>query len=95
LPVPHAIVNWPRSEAVRTLRRIDDARNAFSIHTRSDRLLEAFRDLGVDFPATDWRYRLDKRFLGEAEGEGFEPSIRLTTDNGFRDRLECGDLQGV
>src|SRR5712671_3940668 len=23
---------------------------------------------------------------GEAEGEGFEPSIRLTTDNGFRDR---------
>ena len=22
----------------------------------------------------------------EAEGEGFEPSIRLTTDNGFRDR---------
>ena len=21
-----------------------------------------------------------------AEGEGFEPSIRLTTDNGFRDR---------
>jgi hypothetical protein len=24
--------------------------------------------------------------LEEAEGEGFEPSIRLTTDNGFRDR---------
>jgi hypothetical protein len=24
--------------------------------------------------------------LGQAEGEGFEPSIRLTTDNGFRDR---------
>ncbi len=23
---------------------------------------------------------------GKAEGEGFEPSIRLTTDNGFRDR---------
>jgi hypothetical protein len=23
---------------------------------------------------------------GRAEGEGFEPSIRLTTDNGFRDR---------
>ena len=22
----------------------------------------------------------------QAEGEGFEPSIRLTTDNGFRDR---------
>ncbi len=25
-------------------------------------------------------------FAQEAEGEGFEPSIRLTTDNGFRDR---------
>jgi hypothetical protein len=25
-------------------------------------------------------------WLGSAEGEGFEPSIRLTTDNGFRDR---------
>ena len=25
-------------------------------------------------------------FQGKAEGEGFEPSIRLTTDNGFRDR---------
>ena len=25
-------------------------------------------------------------WLYEAEGEGFEPSIRLTTDNGFRDR---------
>ncbi len=25
-------------------------------------------------------------WLEEAEGEGFEPSIRLTTDNGFRDR---------
>ena len=24
--------------------------------------------------------------LAKAEGEGFEPSIRLTTDNGFRDR---------
>jgi hypothetical protein len=24
--------------------------------------------------------------LDQAEGEGFEPSIRLTTDNGFRDR---------
>jgi hypothetical protein len=23
---------------------------------------------------------------GKAEGEGFEPSIRRTTDNGFRDR---------
>ena len=25
-------------------------------------------------------------WLEETEGEGFEPSIRLTTDNGFRDR---------
>jgi hypothetical protein len=30
----------------------------------------------------------------EAEGEGFEPSIRLTTDNGLRDRYELVDLQG-
>ena len=27
-----------------------------------------------------------RKRLGRAEGEGFEPSIRLTTDNGFRDR---------
>jgi hypothetical protein len=35
---------------------------------------------------------------GKAEGEGFEPfepSIRLTTDNGFRDRYEYCDLQGL
>jgi hypothetical protein len=32
------------------------------------------------------RKPLVKRLPGEAEGEGFEPSIRLTTDNGFRDR---------
>jgi hypothetical protein len=50
------MINWPRSEAVRTLRRLGDARNAFPIHTRSDRLLEAFCDLGVDFAATDWRF---------------------------------------
>ena len=30
----------------------------------------------------------------EAEGEGFEPSIRLTTDNGFRD-LCCSRLEGL
>ena len=31
--------------------------------------------------------RLESGFrVSEAEGEGFEPSIRLTTDNGFRDR---------
>jgi hypothetical protein len=29
---------------------------------------------------------MKNRFLGEAEGEGFEPSIRLTTDSDFRDR---------
>jgi hypothetical protein len=29
---------------------------------------------------------LNKRFLAGAEGEGFEPSRGLTTDNGFRDR---------
>jgi hypothetical protein len=32
--------------------------------------------------------------LDQAEGEGFEPSIRLTTDNGFRDRFEYAGLQG-
>jgi hypothetical protein len=36
-----------------------------------------------------------KRFLDEAEGEGFEPSIRLTTDNGFRDRTKPPLLQEV
>ncbi len=34
-------------------------------------------------------------WLEEAEGEGFEPSIRLTTDNGFRDRTQTADLQVV
>ena len=66
--VPHATVNGPRSEVVRT-RRTDDARNAFSIRTRSDHMLEAFRDLGVDFPATDWRFawlRVD-RLLVESQ----------------------------
>ena len=29
---------------------------------------------------------LNKRFLGEAEGAGFEPSTGLTTRNGIRDR---------
>src|SRR5581483_5090040 len=33
---------------------------------------------GIPQPQRDSAY--------EAEGEGFEPSIRLTTDNGFRDR---------
>jgi hypothetical protein len=40
--------------AVETLRRIPDARNQFPMHTRSEKLLAAFRDLGVDFPASDW-----------------------------------------
>jgi hypothetical protein len=30
-----------------------------------------------------------------AEGEGFEPSIRLTTDNGSRDRTKSTDLQAL
>jgi hypothetical protein len=42
-------------EAVRTLRRIPDARNAFPIHSRSEGLIRALKDLGVDFPASDWR----------------------------------------
>jgi len=42
--------------------------------------------------------RVPKRYrnpepLGRAEGEGFEPSRRLTTSSGFRDRYEQGDLQ--
>jgi hypothetical protein len=41
--------------AVRTLRRIADARNAFPIHTRSDKLVAALRDLGITFPPPDWR----------------------------------------
>jgi hypothetical protein len=43
------------AQAVRTLRRIPDARNAFPVHTRSEGLIGALKDLGVDFPATDWR----------------------------------------
>jgi hypothetical protein len=35
------------------------------------------------------------RILGEAEGEGFEPSSDLTARNGFRDRATTADLQGV
>ncbi len=38
---------------------------------------------------------MNKRFLIEAEGEGFEPSRGLTTPNGFRDRLKSANLQGV
>jgi hypothetical protein len=34
---------------------------------------------------------LDKE---KAEGERLEPSIRLTRNNGFRDRSETCDLQG-
>lgn len=40
--------------AVQTLRRIADARNAFPVHTRSEKLLSTLRSLGVSFPATDW-----------------------------------------
>jgi len=52
------------------------------------------RSRRLDDLALAWHERckpLDER---EAEGEGFEPSIRLTTDNGFRDRLETAHLQG-
>jgi hypothetical protein len=41
--------------AVQTLRRIADARNAFPIHTRSDKLVAALRHLGITFPPPDWR----------------------------------------
>jgi hypothetical protein len=41
--------------AVERLRRIPDARIGFPTHTRSEKLLVAFRELGVDFPASDWR----------------------------------------
>ena len=41
--------------AVRTLRLIPAARNAFPIHSGGDRLRQALRGLGVDFPASDWR----------------------------------------
>lgn len=41
--------------AVRRLREIPAARNQFPIHTRNERLRDALRALGVDFPASDWR----------------------------------------
>jgi hypothetical protein len=41
--------------AVRTLRAISRARNAFPIHTRTQHLVDALRDLGIAFPPTDWR----------------------------------------
>jgi hypothetical protein len=40
------------------------------------------------------RNRITTRFLDEAEGEGFEPSIHQKTDNGFRDPYESLNLQG-
>jgi len=33
--------------------------------------------------------------LSVSGGERFEPSIRLSTDDGFRGRFEPGDLQGL
>jgi hypothetical protein len=36
-------------EAVRTLRKIPEARNAFPIHSRSEGLIRAMRELGVEF----------------------------------------------
>jgi hypothetical protein len=41
--------------AVKTLRAIAAARNAFPIHTGSDKLVAALRDLGIAFPPADWR----------------------------------------
>jgi hypothetical protein len=42
-------------DAVRMLRHIASARNAFPIHTRNDRLRASLSALGVDFPPGDWR----------------------------------------
>jgi hypothetical protein len=42
--------------AVRTLRAIAAARNAFPIHTGSEKLVAALRDLGLSFPPADWRF---------------------------------------
>jgi hypothetical protein len=41
--------------AVDRLRRIPDARVQFPTHSRSEKLLVAFRELGVSYPASDWR----------------------------------------
>jgi hypothetical protein len=41
--------------AVKIMRLIPQARNAFPIHSGGDRLIQALRDLGADFPARDWR----------------------------------------
>ena len=54
----------------------------------------------ISDPRVGWRSRSKSRrharlSAQRAEGEGFEPSIRLTTDNGFRDRTRHHDLQGV
>ena len=48
--------------------------------------LDALADgsLHVRYPGI--RSRQQAVWWEKAEGEGFEPSIRLTTDNGFRDR---------
>ena len=83
LPVPQAMINWPRSEAVRTLRRLGDARNAFPIHTRSDRLLEAFCDLGVDFAATDWRFGDEGGLALSSSAEGSNARVRAGALTGY------------
>jgi hypothetical protein len=41
--------------AVKTLRRIADARIAFPIHSGPEKLPAALRDLGIAFPPPDWR----------------------------------------
>jgi len=42
----------------------------------------------INEPQASARKHSNQAVSSRAEGEGFEPSIRLTTDNGFRDRLE-------
>jgi hypothetical protein len=41
------------------------------------------------------RNGITMRFSARAEGEGFEPSRDETAPNGFRDRIEHVDLQGI
>ena len=52
-------------------------------------------DAGESLSQSEKAAHVSRFWLEKAEGEGFEPSIRLTTDNGFRDRQESVDLQGV
>ncbi len=64
-----------------------------SAKTQTDRATFLLRCGGHETAAAADLNGLSARPAWEAEGEGFEPSIRLTTDNGFRDRPETADLQ--